>query len=91
MKSGKFTWTDKADVAFLELKRALSKASVLAPPTPREPLLMYITATNRCVSILLVVERKEEGKEQPIQHPVYYGSEVLSQSKKSYPHYQKLV
>ena len=48
---------------------------------------MYIAATNRCVSIVLVVERKE----QPVQRPVYYVSKVLSQLKQNYPHYQKFV
>ena len=52
---------------------------------------MYIAATNRVVSVVLVVERREEGKEQPVQRPVYYLSEVLSQSKQNYPHYQKMV
>ncbi|KAK1642871.1 hypothetical protein QYE76_060676 [Lolium multiflorum] len=31
------------------------------------------------------------GKEQPVQRPVYYLSEVLSQSKQNYPHYQKVT
>ena len=52
---------------------------------------MYITATNRVVSVVLVVERPEEGKAQMVQRPVYYLSEVLSLSKQNYPHYQKLV
>ncbi|XP_071676894.1 uncharacterized protein [Lolium perenne] len=39
----------------------------------------------------MVVERKEEGKEQLIQRPVYYISEALIESKQRYPHYQKLV
>ena len=41
-------------------------------------MLMYIAATSRVVSVVLVVERREEGKEQPVQRPVYYLSEVLS-------------
>jgi hypothetical protein len=36
-----------------------------------------------------VVERTEEGKELPIQRPVYYLSEVLTLSKQNYPHYPK--
>ena len=52
---------------------------------------MYIAATHRVVSVVLMVERREEGKEQPVQRPVYYLSEVLSQSKRNYPHYQKMV
>ena len=39
----------------------------------------------------MVVERKEEGKEYPVQRPVYYVSEVLIESKQRYPHWQKLV
>ena len=39
----------------------------------------------------VVVERKEEGKEHPVQRPVYYVSEVLIESKQRYPHWQKLV
>ena len=39
----------------------------------------------------VVVERKEEGKEHPVQRPVYYVSEELIESKQRYPHWQKLV
>ena len=39
----------------------------------------------------IVVERKEAGKEHPVQRPVYYISEVLIESKQRYPHWQKLV
>ena len=47
-------------------------------------------ATSRVVSMVIVVERKEEGKALPVQRPVYYLSEVLSTSKQNYPHYQKM-
>jgi hypothetical protein len=40
---------------------------------------------------MIVVERTEEGKELPVQRPVYYLSEVLTLSKKNYPHYQKVA
>ena len=39
----------------------------------------------------IVVERKEAGKEYPVQRPVCYISEVLIESKQRYPHWQKLV
>ena len=38
-----------------------------------------------------MVERKDAGKEHPVQPPVYYISEVLIESKQRYPHWQKLV
>jgi ribonuclease HI/probable phosphoglycerate mutase len=39
----------------------------------------------------MIVERKEEREKQLTQHPVYYISEALTESKQRYPHYQKLV
>ena len=59
---------------------------VLAPPAPKEPMLLYIAASNRVVSVVLVVEREEAGKQHLVQRPVYYLSELLSQSKQNYPH-----
>ena len=53
-------------------------------------MLLYIAATSRVVSTVIIVERKEEGKALPVQRPVYYLSEVLSASKQNYPHYQKM-
>ena len=85
-----FEWNDKEDEAFLQLKKMLTTAPVLAAPTAKEPMLLYIAATSQVVSIVIVVERKEEGKALPVQRPVFYLSEVLSASKQNYPHYQKM-
>jgi hypothetical protein len=90
-KSDEFVWTDEADVALKDLKRVLSTAPVLAAPEDQEPMLLYMVATNRVVNIVIVVERKEEAQEYGIQRPVYYVSEVLTESKQRYPHYQKLA
>jgi hypothetical protein len=43
------------------------------------------------VSTALVVERVEEGHTYPVQHPVYFISEVLGSSKMKYPQIQKLL
>jgi hypothetical protein len=43
------------------------------------------------VSTALVVERVEEGHAYPVQHPVYFISEVLGPSKLRYPQVQKLL
>ncbi|XP_073353569.1 uncharacterized protein [Aegilops tauschii subsp. strangulata] len=83
-------WNDQADEAFQDLKRMLSTAPVLAAPAEKEPLLLYIATTSRSVSVVLVVERPEKGKIQSVQCPFYYLSEVLSASKKNYPHYKKM-
>ena len=90
-KADKFMWTDEADAALKQLKVILSSAPILAAPEPGEPLLIYMAATNRVISIVVVVERKEPGYEHGVQRPVYYVSEVLTESKQRYPHYQKIA
>ena len=79
------------DVRFEGLKKTLSSAPVLAAPTDKEPMLLYVAANERVVSAVVVVEHAEEGKEYPVQRPVYYISEVLTDSKQRYPQWQKLV
>ena len=88
-KSEKFVWTRQAESAFYELKKMLSTTPVLASPLSREPMLLYVAATNHVVSVVMVVEREENGV--AVQRPVYYLSEVLSTSKQNYPHYQKMT
>ncbi|KAK1667086.1 hypothetical protein QYE76_055245 [Lolium multiflorum] len=80
---------DQADAAFKELKEMLATTPILASPLEKEPMMLYIAATNRVVSAVVVVDREEEGK--TMQSPVYYVSEVLSLSKQNYPHYQKMT
>ena len=88
-KTDKFVWSSQADEAFAELKKMLATAPILASPLPKEPMLLYVAATNRVISVVMVVEREEEGK--VVQRPVYYLSEVMSLSKQNYPHYQKMT
>ena len=64
-----FVWTLQADATFKELKKMLATAPVLASPLEREPMLLYIAATNRVVSVVVVVEREEEGK--TVQRSIY--------------------
>ena len=60
-KTDKFVWTPQADAVFRDLKRMLATAPILASPLSKEPMLLYIVATNRVVSAVVVVEREEEG------------------------------
>ena len=56
----------------------MSTPPVLAAPADKEPMFLYIAATSRVVSTVIVVERPEDGRALPVQRPVYYLSEVLS-------------
>jgi hypothetical protein len=56
-RTEKFEWTLEADKAFAELKRYLTSPPIMVAPTFHEPLLLYIAATLRTASAILVVER----------------------------------
>src|SRR5436189_1116187 len=90
-KQDKFQRTPEAQQAFGKLKEFLTSLPVLVPPMPEEPLLLYIAATPHVVSTAIVVERQEEGHIQKVQHPVYFISEVLNESKIRYPQVQKIL
>jgi hypothetical protein len=56
-RTGKFERTLEADKAFTELKRYLTSPPIMVAPTFCEPLLLYIAATPRTTSAVLVAER----------------------------------
>ncbi|KAK1663680.1 hypothetical protein QYE76_051839 [Lolium multiflorum] len=90
-KIDKFVWDDAADAALQELKSILSSPPILVAPIPSEPMFLYLEASNKVISIVIVVERKEECYESGVQRSVYYISKVLTESKQRYPHFQKLA
>ena len=57
---------------FEALKKQLADPPILAAPIGKEPLLLYVAANSRAVSVAIVVERRETSKEYPVQRPVYY-------------------
>jgi hypothetical protein len=69
----------------------LTSSPILTPPKKNEDMMLYISATSIVVSAAIVVEREEEGHIYKVQWPVYYISEVLTDSKIRYPHVQKLL
>ena len=84
-KANHFKWTPEAQEALDTVKQLLMKAPILVPMTNELPLLLYIAATMQVVSAALVVEREEEGHALKVQRPMYFISEVLSDSKTRYP------
>jgi dsDNA-binding SOS-regulon protein len=87
----KFVWTPEADQALSQLKDFLSKPPVLTAPRKQEQLLLYLAATTHVVSTAIIVERQEDDHVYPVQRPVYFVSEVLSESKARYRPVQKLL
>jgi hypothetical protein len=57
----------------------------------KKQLLLYLAATTHEVITAIVVERQEDGHTYPVQRPVYFASEVLSESKARYQPVQKLL
>jgi ribonuclease HI len=90
-KSDHFTWTPEAQEALDSLKNMLKSPLILTALTTEEPMLLYVSATTLIVSATLVVEREEPERSQKVQRPVYFVSEVLSDSKTCYSQMQKLV
>jgi hypothetical protein len=72
-------------------KAPFAVAPILTAPQPGENLLLYIAVTTHVVSTTIVVERQEEGHAFGVQRPVYFISEVLSESKVCYPMIHKLL
>ena len=80
-KQDKFRWSHEAADALEDLKKHLQSPPILTTLMPREEMLLYIAATTHVVSTTIMVERKEEGHAYGVQRPVYFISEVLSESK----------
>jgi ribonuclease HI len=61
----------------------------LCPPEPKSPLLLYLSASNSALSVVLVQEKEEEGKFKQIL--VHFASEALSSSKLFYSELEKIA
>ncbi|XP_022013788.1 uncharacterized protein LOC110913248 [Helianthus annuus] len=85
MKKSQFQWTPEAESAFCEMKDCLIKLPTLTAPTKGEPLVLYLSASDRAVGVVLLVDR------QGTQTPVYYVSRTLTDPETRYAIMEKLV
>ncbi|XP_076926872.1 uncharacterized protein LOC143590206 [Bidens hawaiensis] len=71
MKKNKFCWDNEADKAFEELKSHLCELPTMVAPKPGETLILYLSQTDRTISLVLMVERGEA------QIPIYFKAETV--------------
>jgi hypothetical protein len=82
---------EEAEQALQDLKQYVQSPPVLTAPLPGENLLLYIAVTTHVISSDIVIERSEERHAFGVQRPVYFVSEVLSESMVRYPAVHKLL
>ncbi|GJS99993.1 putative reverse transcriptase domain-containing protein, partial [Tanacetum coccineum] len=63
-KKSDFQWTAEAEIAFKQMKQLIAELPMLAAPTEKEELIMYLATAKEVVSAVLMTERK--GKQVPI-------------------------
>ena len=80
-----FTWMDKCQQAFEELKKYQTTPPLLSPFKQREELYLYLAILLMAISSALV--REEDGR----QLPIYYTSQALRGAKERYPPMEKLA
>ena len=77
-KSAKFTWNDDCEQVFQKLRTTLTSPPILHKPDTHQSLLVYITAIDNTVSVVLIQDVGDT------QHPVYFVSRTLQDSETRY-------
>jgi hypothetical protein len=90
-KQDKFQWTQEAHEAFEDLKKYLINPPTMVAPKPHENLQLYISTTSNVVSTTIIIERGQSNTNRKVQYPVYFFSDVLSNSKARYFHIMKIA
>ncbi|XP_076931527.1 uncharacterized protein LOC143596702 [Bidens hawaiensis] len=72
-------------MAFQGIKSRLAELPTLTAPKAREPLVVYLAASERTVSAVLVVERNG------VQTPIYYVSRTIADAETRFSTLEKLV
>jgi len=67
----RFIWTNECKEAFTKLKMYLLNPPILRKPTRRLPIHLYLSITDRAISLIIL---QEEGKDQ---RSIYFVTKVL--------------
>ncbi|GJR91670.1 reverse transcriptase domain-containing protein [Tanacetum coccineum] len=76
MKKSDFQWTAEAEIAFKQMKKSIAELPMLAAPTEKEELIMYLAAAKEAVSARS--NDKKDAGEAPF--PFYFSAVVKSGS-----------
>ncbi|GJU71914.1 reverse transcriptase domain-containing protein [Tanacetum coccineum] len=71
IKKRDFHWMPEAEQAFKQLKQHLSELPLLVAPKLKEELIIYMSASHRAISAVLMTERVM------VQMPVYFVAEIF--------------
>ncbi|XP_074356994.1 uncharacterized protein LOC141696764 [Apium graveolens] len=80
-----FKWTVEIQEAFEQLKKYMTEAPLLAKPSSKDTLYLYLAISEQAVSVVLVKE------EQNLQKPVYYISKLDFLTTNNEAEYETLI
>ena len=81
-KSLNFSWNERAEKAFQEVKQALMSATALAAPNGTGTFVLDTDASAVAIAGILHQEQEWEGK--TVLRPIHYGSKTLSRTQMKY-------
>ncbi|XP_059650652.1 uncharacterized protein LOC132296469 [Cornus florida] len=76
--NAKFLWTAAHQAAFEKIKTILASSTTMHPPVREQPLLFYLTSTDKFIRALLA--QTIDGQERP----VYYLSHLVREAEARY-------
>ncbi|KAJ1141703.1 hypothetical protein NDU88_008031 [Pleurodeles waltl] len=75
-----FCWTQDAELAFQELKKAFIQAPILRHPDTNKQFIIVADASERAIGAALLQKQDDD----ELEHPVFYLSHILSDSERNY-------
>nr|GEZ05693.1 hypothetical protein [Tanacetum cinerariifolium] len=76
-------WTTTSEEAFHAMKKLIAELPTLTAPMEDEELMVYLSAANKAVSAILLVERNKR------KIPIHYVNRALQDEKINYPPMEK--